>query len=259
MCCGDVSRLAFDAVAERNAVIAGCPHRGFGGLHRVGRPRGQCELTSGKDPVAGLRRFIFWIIQRARDRVRKRESILRDNCACVRECRGIGNGRSRADRRRVVARHIRNRDRQKLCGMRMPGKAAALDAREMFAHRVDLADGRARAQERMCHRLLVLELRCRQPARSSWQTRRPTSAPARDRLRLHYQRASRRGRRLPVPLHRESDDRLRSCARAADAARSRGARPQLRSSALPQFAVDRDSALLRLRSSSRPLCPPQAR
>ena len=51
----------------------------------------------------------------------------------------------------------------------------------MLAHRVDLADVGARAQQRPRHRLLVGERAARRPARSSWPMRRPTAAPAPDR------------------------------------------------------------------------------
>ena len=41
--------------------------------------------------------------------------------------------------------------------MRTGGEAAALDAREMLAHRIHLADGGAAAQQRARHRLLLFE------------------------------------------------------------------------------------------------------
>ena len=64
-------------------------------------------------------------------------------------------GGARADHRRIVARHIGNRDGDNAGGNGVARQPPALDAREMFAHGVDLADMRAGAQQRPRHRLFV--------------------------------------------------------------------------------------------------------
>ena len=76
---------------------------------------------------------------------------------CIRKRGRIRHRRSRCDCGRIVARNVRNRQRDdfgRLAGAREP---AALDPRQVLAHRVDLADRRARAQQRPGQELFLRE------------------------------------------------------------------------------------------------------
>ena len=154
---GNIARFAFNPVAERNAFVSGRADRVLGRAHGVGRPGGQLELAAGKCRIAGLWRFIFLVGQRLRDRRRSRDLVFRDNGPRVGQRRRIRNGRPRADRGRIIARHVRDRDGQKLGRMSVARQTPAFDAREMFAHGVDFTDGRARTQKRAGHGLFVLK------------------------------------------------------------------------------------------------------
>src|SRR4029078_9287655 len=154
---GDIARFTFDPVAEGNEFVTGWAHRSFGCAHGVDRSGGQRELAAGKCRIAWLWRFVFLIAQRLRDQDWSCDFVFRDDGSRVGKRRGIGNGRPRSDRGRVIARYVRNGDRQKLCRMSMPRKAPAFYAREMFAHSVDFTDGRAGAQKRAGHALFVLK------------------------------------------------------------------------------------------------------
>ena len=91
---------------------------------------------------------------------------------------------------RIVARHVGNRDGDQLRRIGAARQPPALDAREMFAHRVDLADGGARSAAARASPPACRRTRRRPPARSSWRRRRPTSAPAPDRRRPRRRQAS---------------------------------------------------------------------
>ena len=123
----------------------------------------------GKGGIARLAAFVCGIIERAADRVVDIEPVFGDDGARVGQRGRIGHGRSRGDRGSVVARHVGDRERQDLAraltGTRQP---AALDARQMFPHGIDLADRRARAQQCAGQFLFLLEadaIRRRDPVR----------------------------------------------------------------------------------------------
>ena len=67
--------------------------------------------------------------------------------ARIRKRGRIRHRRSRCDRGRVVARHVRDRQRHDLGAHPGARQPAALDPRQMLANGVDLADRRARAQQ----------------------------------------------------------------------------------------------------------------
>ncbi len=255
---GNIARFTFDPVAERNAFISGRADRLLDRAHGVGRPRGQLELAAGKCRVAWLWRFIFLVGQRLRDRRRGCDLVFRDDGSRVGERRRIGNGRPRADRGRIIARYVRDRDRQKLCRMSMPRQASAFDAREMFAHGVDFTDGRAGAQKRTGHAFVCPQTIFLRPARSSSPRRRPTSAPGRDRPRPRRRPKQVRDRRPRGPQHPVSDVRPRSSEPCEDGAHSHAVRRRPRSGAPTQFASGRGSALRPSRPSSQRPCPRRA-
>ena len=151
------ARLALDAVAERDALVAGSMHSGLRSAQAVSRPRRQRELTAGENRIAGLGRFIPGIVERSGHGTGQRELEFRNDGARIGQRARIGHGRPRADRRRIVARHVRDRDGDKLRRMCVARQPAAFDAREMFAHRIDLADIGAGTQQRARHRLFVGE------------------------------------------------------------------------------------------------------
>ena len=64
----DRARLAFDAVAEEDAVVARRAHGAFRGAEGIGRPRDQPKVRSGERRIAGLGTFVGGIGQRTRDR-----------------------------------------------------------------------------------------------------------------------------------------------------------------------------------------------
>ncbi len=64
-----LARLAFDAIAQRNAFVAGGAHGGLRRAQRIGRPRGQREWAAGESRIARLRRFIVRVGERARSRL----------------------------------------------------------------------------------------------------------------------------------------------------------------------------------------------
>src|SRR5262245_12229765 len=125
---GDITCLALDLVAEIYAIIPGRPNGCLGCAHRVGWPGGQHEPGAGENPIARLCRFIVRIVERLRDRVRCLDFIFRDDLSRVGECRWIRNSWSRADRRGVIARYIRDRDREKLCRACTLRETSAFDA-----------------------------------------------------------------------------------------------------------------------------------
>ena len=119
--------------------------------------RDQLELRAGKGRVARLAAFVPGVVERAADRIVDAEIVFRDDGARIGERGRIRHGRSRCDRGWIVMRNVRDRQRDDLgasAGARQP---AALDPRQMLADDVDLADRRARAQERAVHLLLLRE------------------------------------------------------------------------------------------------------
>ena len=120
--------------------------------------RDQFELRAGERGIAGLAALVLGIVERAADGVVDREIVFRDEGAGVRQRGRIRHGRSRGDRGRIVVRHVGDRQRHDLggaaAGARQP---AALDARQMLAHDVHLADRRAGAQQRAVDLLLLRE------------------------------------------------------------------------------------------------------
>ena len=144
----------------------------------------------------------------------------------VREGRRVGHGRPGGDDSRIVARHIRDRqshDSRRRCGRR---QTAALDRREVLAHRVDLADCGARAQQCPCHRLLVRQCQIPAPAAPTAPSRRPT--PERPADRRGPRPCARSSMRAPLARrHRQAPDgspREFRCGRKGARVRSASAR-----------------------------------
>ena len=70
---------------------------------------------------------------------------------------GIGHGRARSDHRGIVARHVRDRQRRHRGGVGAARQPPALDAGEVLAHGVDVADPGAGFEQGAVHGLLFGE------------------------------------------------------------------------------------------------------
>ena len=154
---GDLARLAFKPVAEEDRLEAGTLDLGARRAKRVGGPCHEMKFAVREYGIAGLRAFVRGIGERPSDRRRQIEPMARDDRARLCERRGIGHRRAGADHRRIVAGHVGDGERDHARRMRMRGEPSAFDAREMLAHRVDLADRGAGFEERARHRLLLRE------------------------------------------------------------------------------------------------------
>ena len=149
--------LAFKVGTKIDNRIAGRASDFGSGVERGPRPGDQLEPRTGEGGIAALAALVARILKRAADRGVDRKPIFFHDGAGVGERGRIRHGRSGCDRGWIVVRHVRNRQRHDLgapAGTRQP---AALDARQMLAHGVDLADRRARAQQRPGHLLLLRE------------------------------------------------------------------------------------------------------
>ena len=219
----DVARLALDRVAED--VAASMPARA--------RPRPPLRAPSAawrsdesrcrQTRIAGLQRLALAALEqiasaRAAGRCR---SGARPRSASAQVDR-VGHGRSRGDvdgSSPGTSEISRVSDACRVAGRREP---AALDRREVLAHAVHLADGRAAREQRLVERLLVAERQASARQRQQRPSRRRRSGRARDRRRVSPRRApgcawrpSRRPRRAPDGRPRRS-----RCARTARRGRS---------------------------------------
>ena len=131
--------------------------------------------------IARLGRFVRRIGERASNRRRHIEPIASTIARASRQRGRIRHGRTGADHRRIVAGHVRDRDRDNPGRVGALGKPTALDAGQMLAQRVHLGDRRARARAMNASRTAFRRAKYRAPARSNWPMRRRTPAPARDR------------------------------------------------------------------------------
>ncbi len=137
---GHLACLALDGIAEDNRRQAVFLCRLGSGLERHLR-RGQHDgLGLVKDAVAGFRRFRFGLIEPVGHRAGQVDFIIAEDLFRPPEGRGIGYGRAGGDGFRVIARHIGDQERHHPRRMGGGGKLPALDRREVFAHRIHLAD-----------------------------------------------------------------------------------------------------------------------
>ena len=146
---GDLARLAFEIGAEIDGLVA-IVLASFTAASSDCRGRAiSSKLRMRKGGIACLAAFVAGIVERAADRIVDLEPVFGDDGARIGQRRRIGHGRTRGDRRRIVARHVGDRERQDLaCALAGARQPPALDPRQMFANGVDLADRRARAQQR---------------------------------------------------------------------------------------------------------------
>ena len=113
---GDLAGLALQAVAEHDAVVAGrWRARLRAAAQRVGRPRDDAVAVVGKDwhrPASA----IHWRDRRARGSPASGRSsrYLRGDRARIGERGRVGHRRAGADHRRIVARHVGDRQRDEL-------------------------------------------------------------------------------------------------------------------------------------------------
>ena len=107
----DHARLALDPVAEQDAFIAGGANRVLDGAEGIERPRDQLEFGRGENWIVRLGRFVAGIGKRARDRFGQFKTIPLHDGTRVRERGGVAHRGARADHRRVVARHVGDRER----------------------------------------------------------------------------------------------------------------------------------------------------
>ncbi len=167
--CCHLARFALE-LAEVHHLEARSFRRRDRGIERVARPRDQREARVRQRRIAGLAAFVGRILQRLRDGRIGRDAEALQHGAGVGQRRRIGNGRPRGDHRRIVIRHVGNRERQHRRGLRRARQPPALDAREMLAHRVDGADRRARTEQGAIE---VLLLRSETPAAGAIQLADP--------------------------------------------------------------------------------------
>ena len=123
------------------------------GGERGGGGGDDAVLGAGEGRIAGLGRLVGRIGERCLDGRRQRQAQRLhgrpapvEHGARVGERGGVGNGRAGADGGRVVARHVGDGERQhgRSSGL---AQAAALDARDVAAHRVHLVDVGAALEE----------------------------------------------------------------------------------------------------------------
>ncbi len=156
MRCGHLARFALQ-FAEVHDLEARSLRDRDRGIERVARPGDQCEPRVRQRGVAGLAAFIRRILQRLLNGSLGRDAEALQHSARIRQRRRIGDGRPGGDHRRIVMRHVGNRQRQHRRRVRRAREAPALDAREMFAHGVDRADRCAGAEQGAIHVLLLLQ------------------------------------------------------------------------------------------------------
>ena len=174
------------------------------------------SCRAGEHRIARLRRF-HWPGRRARASPRPAASSLYLATIARASASVVGSGTVGPE---PIAdgsspRHVGDGDRRHRRRIGVARQPAAFDAREMFAHGVDLADGGARAQQRARHRLLVFK-------RYAGGRRDPVGRGAARHQHQHEIVGPRaigerraRGRRLAARPRREPDGRLRSWRRTA--------------------------------------------
>ena len=168
-----VARLALDAVAQHDRRDAARSAAAAAASSACLRARDQLEPCFRRRGSPG-----FGVSSSAggemgeRPRPARRCGISRASRAHRRKLVGSGTVGPGGDHRRIVARHVGDRQGHDPCRRRGRGEAAALDRREMLAHAVDLADRGARSQQCPRHRLLVGRASAPAPAASAAPSRR---------------------------------------------------------------------------------------
>jgi hypothetical protein len=171
---GDLARLALDRIAQDHRRDAGVQRRLRRGLQGVLRSSDQPELRSGQARVARLGCLVQRRGQVPRHGRGRRDAVLLQDRAGLGEAGRVRHGRAGGDHRRVVPRHVGDRQGDDARGRRSTRQAPALDRREVLPDAVHLGDVGAAGEQRAGDRLLVLE---RQSRRRQGQQRR---AAARD-------------------------------------------------------------------------------
>ena len=253
----DLARLALDSVAEQDAFVAGARAPRFGRARRrrpaAQRARTRCWRTAdrrasgvslaGSASARGDRLAAGRGDSARRSRGHPRASVGSGTVGPEPITAGSSPGTSEIAS--VTTRAGCARARQ----------PSALDAREMLAHRVDLADRCAGAQAARASPPASRRARALRPARSSWPMRRRTSAPARDRPRRRCRRA--RASRSVAASPGRVGDRMAGLDHPDEPCRprhSRAASPQARRCGLAARRSRRDSAARRPRPSSPRPC-----
>ena len=153
----DVARFAFEIGAEIDDRVTRVFRYLDRGVERSLRPRDQLELRAREGWIAGLAALVSCVVERMADGVVDRKAIFSDDGARIGERGRIRHRRSRCDRRRIVVRNVRDRQRHDLGALAGARQPAALDPRQMLANGVDLADRRAGAQQCPGYLLLLRE------------------------------------------------------------------------------------------------------
>ena len=135
--------------------------------------RGSCgsddvKLGAEQPRITGLNGFPLAALECCVRRCGQRDAVAREHGKRIGTGCRIGHGGARRDIHRNVTRHIRDGQRDEARGMTGDAEPAALDARQVPSHGIDLADGGARAQQRPRDRLLVSK---RQSCRRQGQQR----------------------------------------------------------------------------------------
>ena len=158
---GDLAGLALDAVAQEDALVAALrarrPRRRETRRPGGRRERTRCRRTRGP-PGSAIRSPD----RRAPGDPGSASASLNraDHRPGIGEGGRIGHGRARSDHGGIVAGHVGDRERRHLRRVGAARQPPALDAGEMLAHRVDVADAGARFEQGAVDGLLFGE---RQP------------------------------------------------------------------------------------------------
>ncbi len=209
----DLARLAFEAIRQDHGLHALPRRNACGRLERRLRCGDDPKLRACQSRIARLDRLPCPALQRRSRRGGDLDAVTRQHRKGIRAGGRIGHGGTGGNVRRVVARHVRDGERHEARRVAGDAEAPALDAREVAAHGVDLADRRTRAQQRARERLLVLE---GQPLGGQRQQRRSAARHA----------GTARGRRAPSPCTRSNSALGRTSARRRPARDARTRAPR---------------------------------
>ena len=196
--------------------------------------------------IAGARRQRLGRGQRERDAMARQDGLggpaaERTRARTVGQTRGRTGSRAlprraAGDQRRIVARHVADRERDHGCRAGRHGQAPALDGGEAPADRVDFADGGAGVQQAPRDRLLVVQ---RQAGRRQGQQRRAATRYQRQHQVVRTQvcdrseDGTRRGLAIGIGYwvaglqHGDAPRRHRVAVARDDHARQRDVRPRL--------------------------------
>ena len=210
-------RFVVEIVAELHHAIALLLEELGRRRERGRRRRDQVHGVARELGIAGLRRLPLRIAQNGASSARFGIAVLLEDAQRLGLRRRVRHGRAGRDRADVVAGHVGDHERRDGRRMRDDGEPAALQARQMLAHAVDLANVGALANQEVRGGAFLLERERRQAAATRATSRRPRSGNRASRRRVAATRARATARRPRGSRCRATDARLRRprCRRTA--------------------------------------------